>query len=368
MEPIPTIPPIRTGCLPPSDDTLSTHSGAPVFDVRTDLAVEETEKHRGQPPVSGVTVDQLTEGAGQIHVTKVVIQNDEGARALNKPIGTYITVEAGHMNENDGETHREISRVLANQLTTLLDPFLRKKADGNIPSVLAVGLGNAAVTPDALGPRVLDNLFINRHLKTGTFKLPSFYADKVSVCGIVPGVMAQTGMETAEIVKALTDQIRPDLVLVIDALAARSVSRLGTTIQLSDTGIHPGSGVGNHRHSLTKESLGIPVIAIGVPTVVGAAAIVTDTLDALIDVLRKETDTAGFASVLSGMSTDEKYALIRELLEPRFGPMFVTPKDIDETVKRLSFTISEGMNMALFGDLKPDQGPACTESPSGCSR
>ncbi len=335
-------------------DTSDTSYHTPSFDVRTDLAVEETEKHRGQgfDAIPGVIIQELEECDGQIHITRVTIENEIGAKALGKSVGTYLTLDAASITQNDGESHREISRVLAAYLQDLMAPYLPSSPppDSGPAQILAVGLGNGAVTPDALGPRVLDNLLITRHLKMGQFEHPAFSTEAASVCGIVPGVMAQTGMETAEIIKALTRQIRPDLILVIDALAARSVTRLGTTIQLTDTGIHPGSGVGNHRHSLTQESLGIPVIAIGVPTVVGAAAIVTDTLDALIDVLCRETDTVHFADALRSMTPDEKYALIRELLEPRFGPMFVTPKDIDETVKRLSFTISEGINMAFFGE------------------
>ncbi|MBP3700348.1 MAG: GPR endopeptidase [Lachnospiraceae bacterium] len=332
----------------PKTPFISTDHRPPFFDVRTDLAVEETEKRReeGSPAFPGVTIQEFSEHEEQVHVTRVVIENEAGAQALGKSVGTYITLDTASMDQNDGESHRQISQVLADQLNQLLQPLC---PDGP-PSILAVGLGNADVTPDALGPRVLGNLLITRHLTTGQFASPTFSTDSASVCGIVPGVMAQTGMETAEIVKALADQIHPDMVLVIDALAARSVSRLGTTIQLTDTGIRPGSGVGNHRHSLTQESLGVPVIAIGVPTVVGAAAIVTDTLDALIDALRQETHTQSVADTLHHMNSDEKYALIRELLEPRFGPMFVTPKDIDETVKRISFTISEGINMALFGE------------------
>lgn len=350
-----------------------------LFDVRTDLAVEETERQKvqGLPPYPGVSVEEYDYSTQTndehhtnvpIHVTCVRIQSEEGAQALGKSVGTYITLDAGDMVRNDGQSHREISRVLATHLQGLMEPYLsqhqltrqcrqpspsRHPAQQASPSplhILVVGLGNADVTPDALGPRVLSNVLITRHLRTGQFQLPEFSTDSSSVCGIVPGVMAQTGMETAEIVKALTDQVRPDFIIVIDALAARSVTRLGTTIQLTDTGIHPGSGVGNHRHSLTRDSLGIPVIAIGVPTVVGATAIVTDTLDALIDVLCQETDTERFADALRSMGPDEKYALVQELLEPRFGPMFVTPKDIDETLKRISFTISEGINIALFGE------------------
>lgn len=326
-----------------------------LFDVRTDLAVEETEQHQkqGLPPYPGFSVTECdhTDPSHEeetIHVTSVKIHSQEGAQALGKPLGTYITLDAGSMVRNDGQSHRNISRILATYLQELIQPYQAKQ---QTIQVLVVGLGNADVTPDALGPRVLSNILITRHLQNGHFQMPDFPVDSASVCGIVPGVMAQTGMETAEIIKALTDQIHPNVIIVIDALAARSVTRLGTTIQLTDTGIHPGSGVGNHRHSLTRDSLGIPVIAIGVPTVVGAAAIVTDTLDTLIDILCRETDTKHFADALRSMEPNEKYSLVRELLEPRFGPMFVTPKDIDDTVKRISFTISEGINLALFGDV-----------------
>ena len=157
--------------------------------------------------------------------------------------------------------------------------------------------------------------------------------------------MAQTGMETARILLGIIKEVQPDLVIAIDALAARSIRRLGTTIQLTDTGIHPGSGVGNHRHSLTKETLGIPVLAIGVPTVVGAAAIVHDTISALLGVLSSQAETKNTGKWIQNM---DQYRLITELLEPEFGSLYVTPPDIDERVRQLSFTISEGIHRALF--------------------
>ena len=324
------------------------------FDVRTDLAVEETERHRqtGKPSLSGVSVQEYFQCDGQVHVTQVSVENEDGAQALGKSQGHYITLDVASMKQNDGESHRDISCVLASHLKDLIKPHTNKDQPIH---VLAVGLGNANITPDALGPQVLSHLLITRHLKNDLFQHPAFSVDSASVCGIVPGVMAQTGMETAEIVKAITNQIQPDLIFVIDALAARSVTRLGTTIQVTDTGIHPGSGVGNHRHGLTKDSLGIPVIAIGVPTVVGAAAIVTDTLDTLMDVLCRETDSTHLAKVLHDMGPDEKYTLVHQLLTPHFGPMFVTPKDIDETIQRISFIISEGINIALFGQVIKDR-------------
>ena len=214
--------------------------------------------------------------------------------------------------------------------------------------MLVVGLGNPSVTPDSLGPRVLNNLQVTRHL-TGEYGEDFLKKrDLPAISGIIPGVMAQTGMETAEILKGIIHQTRPQMLIVIDALAARSVRRLGTTIQLTDTGIHPGSGVGNHRHSLTKDSLGIPVLAIGVPTVVGAAAIVHDTVGALVAAL-KEGGGAGYGDMVEHMDGRDQYQLIREVLEPQIGPMYVTPHNIDERVENLSFTISEAIHMALFG-------------------
>ena len=172
--------------------------------------------------------------------------------------------------------------------------------------------------------------------------------------------MAQTGMETAQILSGIIHEIKPDLVIAIDALAARSIRRLGTTIQLTDTGIHPGSGVGNHRHSLTKETLGVPVLAIGVPTVVGAAAIVYDTVSALLGVLDSQETTKNVGNWIENMDPEDQYILIRELLEPEFGSLYVTPPDIDQRIKQLSFTISEGIHRAVLGAALTDQ--AGTES------
>ena len=195
-----------------------------------------------------------------------------------------------------------------------------------------VGLGNRDVTADALGPEVVDNLFINRHVVLEYGKA-AYGKEKMNlISSLVPGVTAMTGMETAEIIKGVVEQTQPDVVLVVDALAARSTKRLNRTIQISDTGIHPGSGVGNHRNAITRESLGIPVIAIGVPTVVDAATIVGDAIESMI------------------RENGEKNTLFRRE-HPKaiseLNNMYVTSKDIDETVKRLSFTISEAINIAL---------------------
>ncbi|MCI8513774.1 MAG: GPR endopeptidase [Lachnospiraceae bacterium] len=308
--------------------------------IRTDLALEAREsfpEEGGEIP--GVLLEETEEEETGIRITKVTIRNQKGAKAMGKPMGNYITLEAPALAEPDEGYHREISEALAKELTGLFKEQGWEEETGC--SILVVGLGNSEVTSDSLGPLAVNNLHITRNIsgETGGYE----------ISGIVPGVMAQTGMETAEILKGIVEETYPDCLIVIDALAARSVARLGTTIQLTDTGIQPGSGIGNYRSRLSEETLGVPVIAIGVPTVVSAATIVYDTVDALVETLKQEMAGSGMGEMVAEMSGEEKYRLITEILEPRVGPMFVTPKNIDETVKRLSYTISEGLNLAFQG-------------------
>ena len=281
------------------------------FQVRTDLALEARESfEEDDVEIRGESIDESYDEERDIRVTKVCIETENGAKAMGKPVGTYITLEAPGLSEPDEGYHREVSEKLAEYLRELLGTEEEK-------SVLVVGLGNRDVTPDALGPETVGNLLITRHVVREYGKV-ALGKEKVHlVSGIVPGVMAQTGMETFEIIKGIIEETGPDVVVAIDALAARSSKRLNRTIQISDAGIYPGSGVGNHRNSLTQESLGIPIVAIGVPTVVDAATIIYD-------------------------ATGDRNAI-----SPNLNTMFVTPKDIDETVKRLSFTISEALNIAL---------------------
>lgn len=316
------------------------------FEIRTDLVLEEKESYPGDGgEIRGVSLREWREQQSDIKFTEVKILDEEGARAMGKPEGTYLTLEADQLSGKDDSYHEEAAGELGRQVERMLRGMTKKEH----PAILAVGLGNHMVTPDALGPRVVEQLQVTRHLDSQygegfcrKKKLPV-------LSGIVPGVMAQTGMETAEILKGVIRQTRPDVVIAVDALAARSIRRLGTTIQLTDTGIHPGSGVGNHRSSLTRESLGVPVMAIGVPTVVGAAAIVYDTVDTMIQTFNRHASTRGMGNMLETMDADEQYGLICELLEPEFGALYVTPPNIDELIGRLSFTISEGIHGALFG-------------------
>lgn len=297
------------------------------FQVRTDLALEARESiGKSEEELRGIAVEEYDREEIQVHITKVVISSKNGAKAMHKPMGNYITLEAPAMQEADEDYHREISEELAEQIRSIIP-----QADTE-QSVLVVGLGNRDVTADALGPGVIDNLLVTRHI-VREYGKAAYNKERMNmISGIVPGVMAATGMEAAEIVRGVVEQTRPDLVIVVDALAARSTKRLNRTIQVTDTGIQPGSGVGNHRNALTKESLGVPVIAIGVPTVVDAATIVGDA----IEKMEKET---GEQERL--FRTDS----IRTM--PELNNMYVTGKNIDEIIKRLSFTISEALNIAL---------------------
>ncbi|MCI9491621.1 MAG: GPR endopeptidase [Lachnospiraceae bacterium] len=312
------------------------------FQVRTDLALEAREKfEEDNVEVKGVRVEEEYRQESEIKITTMVIETENGAKAMGKPKGTYITLEAANMDCQDEGYHREISMELARIIKRLLP---KKK---HTLSVLVAGLGNREVTPDALGPRVVDNMLITRHVLK-EFGKYAFGEEEVNeISGIVPGVMAQTGMESQEIIRAVVEETRPDVMVAIDALAARSTRRLSRTIQITDTGINPGSGVGNHRHGLSEKTIGVPVIAIGVPTVVDAATIVNDTMHSLIQAMEENSHLEALSAGLDALDGMEKYELIRELLSPQLNTMFVTPKDIDESVKRLSYTLSEGLNIAF---------------------
>lgn len=313
------------------------------YSVRTDLALEEKERFESDNvEVQGVILEEKYDEEREIRITRVTIETEKGAKAMCKPVGTYLTLEAPNMAVPDEDYHREISQEIAGFIRELIDKLKLDKKD---LSVMVVGLGNRQVTPDALGPYVADNLCVTRHIvkEYGKYAMGMEHANLVSA--IVPGVMGQTGMETVEIVHGVTKETAPDLVIAVDALAARNSKRLNRTIQIADTGIHPGSGVGNHRNGLTKESLGVPVIGIGVPTVVDAATIVNDTMENLIAALESSEMLKGVGDVLHTYSAAEKYELVKELISPHLNGMFMTPKDVDEMVKQISYTISEGLNM-----------------------
>ena len=301
------------------------------FQARTDLALEAREYvEDANGELRGVIVDEYEKKDIGVSVTKVQITTQNSAKLLGKPKGTYITLEIPGLCEcgeevDVSENHEKIAAEISEHIRVLLPE------DKENLLVLVVGLGNRDVTADALGPAVADHLYISRHMiqEFGTLGLKK-KTGIITSC-IVPGVMAKTGMETAEIVKGVVKETKPDVVIVVDALASRSTKRLNRTIQISNTGIHPGSGVGNHRNAIDEETLGIPVIAMGVPTVVDAATIVADALEKM----HKELKETAFLQAKDSMALS------------MLNNMYVTAKDIDSTIKRVSFTLAEALNMTF---------------------
>ncbi len=318
------------------------------YSVRTDLALEEKERFESDNvEIQGVVLEEEYDEICEMRVTRVEVETENGAKAMGKPVGVYLTLEAPNMAVPDEDYHREISRKLAGYIEELIE---RKRLQKEDLSVLVVGLGNRQVTPDALGSYVVDNLCVTRHIVREYGKYAMGMEQAKLVSAIVPGVMGQTGMESLEIVKGIVGETKPDLVIAVDALAARNSRRLNRTIQIADTGIHPGSGVGNHRNGITEETVGIPVIGVGVPTVVDAATIVNDTMENLIDALESSKMLNGVGEVLKTYSNAEKYELVKELISPHLNGMFVTPKDEDEMVKQISYTISESLNLLFTNE------------------
>lgn len=309
------------------------------YSIHTDLALEEKERFESDHvEVQGVILEEDYDEKREIKVTKVKIETEKGAKTMGKPVGNYITLEIPNLVVPDEEYHMEVAHKLAHHIKSLM------KEEKEEYKVLVAGLGNRDVTPDSLGPHVVENLHVTRHIieEYGKYAMGDERVQVVSA--IVPGVMAQTGMESSEIIKGIISETKPDYIIAIDALAARNSKRLNRTIQIADTGIHPGAGVGNHRCKMDYESMGIPVLAIGVPTVVDAATIVNDTMENLIEALESSETLRGVGVVLQGYNATEKYELIKELISPHLNGLFVTPKDIDETVRRIAYTIAEALN------------------------
>lgn len=300
-----------------------------MYSKRTDLALETRESFPGDGgEIEGVKLNKesITINSVQsieLNITTVEITNNKGSELMNKPIGTYITIDTGDVTNYEQEDRNKIIDVISKNIEQLA---------GNLSSqnLMVAGLGNRQVTADSLGPLIVDNLNISRHLarEYGDSFLESLGLGKV--CAIAPGVMAQTGMEAEEVLHAITDDVKPDIIIVLDALAARSADRVTTTIQITDTGINPGSGVGNHRIGIDSDSLGTKVIAIGVPTVVEAEVIVGDRIERFMQE--------------QGFSDDEIQKFLCNMGEPAIKDMYVTPKNIDETVDAISILIADVIN------------------------
>lgn len=328
------------------EDFIEQYKGA-----RTDLALEVHEKNQESIKRAGTAttypygegVEVTEDGNEDIHVTRVKITTPAGEESIGKPMGNYITLDVPRLKENNRDLYETTCRSVAFELQQILN---LKEDD----TVLVVGLGNWNITPDALGPKVSSYLMVTRHLHE---YLPQQVDDGVRpVCSIAPGVLGLTGIETSDIVKGVVDEIQPALVIAIDALASRKMNRVNTTIQIADTGISPGSGVGNRRTELSEKTLGVPVIAIGVPTVVDAATMANDTIELVIDsLMTHSSEGTDFYKMLKEVDQHDKYDMIREVLEPYGGNLIVTPKEMDEVIERVSKVVANGINLALHKNI-----------------
>ena len=290
---------------------------------RTDLALEAREIAMGEAPgqsgePDGVKCDEYEKNG--YPVTRVEVLDERGEAAIGKPRGVYITIELHDLIRREQDAFPRGAKTIAHELRELVP---------RSGTVLVAGLGNRGITPDALGPETVEQLNVTRHL------VRTYGKKGREVSALAPGVMAQTGMEAVEILRGTAEQTHPDVILAVDALAACSIHRLNCTIQLADTGIWPGSGVGNHRNALNQETLGVPVIGIGVPTVVGAGTIVHDAV----------------AGVLESLEESEMDEFLGEVISPALESLYVTTKEIDEMVRRLAGVLAAGMNQAFSGEM-----------------
>ncbi len=306
------------------------------FKLHIDLAVEAKDLARGAADVEVEGVEEKVENMEHLKITTINILNNIGAGKVGKPIGTYITIESPPLKINDPYVNDEVIKAVEKSMTTLTTGKLNP---GDL--VLMVGLGNWRATPDALGPKFIEYSPITRQYHE--FAPDALVEGMRPVCGIAPGVLGITGLETFEVIKGTVDNVKPALLVVVDALAAQNVDRIGTTIQMSDTGIQPGGGVGNARHALTEEELGLPVIAIGCPTIVSASIIATQAV--------KQFCINSGAMYNESVSSDT----IKSILSRFGGSLAVTPKEIDDIIENTSRTISMGVAQSLFPGISREQ-------------
>jgi spore protease len=303
--------------------------------INIDLAVEAHDIVRGEigKEIPGVIVDREKYENSSVTIVKIV--EEQAEQLMGKPRGTYITVDAPALRDNNRLAQKEVAEVLAEKLASLFD--LPENAE-----VLVVGLGNWHATPDALGPRVIDQSMVTRHLHK--YAPEELKGDMRSVSAIAPGVLGITGIETAEIIKGVVEKIKPELLIVVDSLAAGSVDRIATTIQIADTGINPGSGIGNNRAGINLNSMGVPVIAIGIPTVVNAAVIANVAIEHFLEQLKEKPM---LNQIYQNLRPDFMQQVINEVLQPFTKNLMVTPKEIDTLILDTSKIVAGGISMAL---------------------
>ena len=305
-----------------------------MYNFRTDLALERRNIYKKinniLEEIDGVetTEEKIDDN---INISRVKILNQNGENALRKRSGNYITIDIKNLKLADDEQIQKASEALTKELKTIINEHVAKQDE-----ILVVGLGNVYVTPDALGPKVINEIDVTRHLIN---YMPQYVEEGTRVVSAVsPGVLGTTGIETVEILKGIVDNIKPKLVIVIDALASRSIERISSTVQISDTGIVPGAGVGNTRKEISQETLGIPVVAIGIPTVV------SDGIDIFIDRLQQKAESNDY---LNKLQANDKYEEVKEALNVGEYNMIVTPKEIDDLIENMKDVVARGINFAV---------------------
>ena len=311
-----------------------------MYNFRTDLALERRDlynkAHNIEKDIDGIETEE-EKIDDNISVSRVKITNEKGEEAIGKKKGNYITVDVKNLKIANEEEIQKTSEVVTKELKTLLAKHVAEK-----DSILIVGLGNIYVTPDSLGPKVINEIDITRHLLE---YMPEVLDENTrEVSAISPGVLGTTGIETMEILKGIVDNVKPKLVIIIDALASRNIERISSSVQLADTGIVPGAGVGNARKELTESTLGIPVIAMGIPTVVEAATIAADSLTLFI---KKAQENGKSNDFLNRLQEEDKYQIIKEILAPEEYNLIVTPKEIDNLIEKMKDIVARGINFAI---------------------
>lgn len=311
-----------------------------MFDFKTDLASERRDiyakANKIENNINGIN-SQREKINDNLFVERVEIINQEGEKAIGKPIGSYITIDIKNLKIVQEDELKNYAEIVSKELKNIIDKHIEKNDE-----ILVVGLGNIYVTPDSLGPKVINEIDVTRHI----IKYLPQYIDKDTrmVSAISPGVLGTTGIETVEILKGIVNNINPKLIIVIDALASRSIERIVSTVQISDTGIVPGAGVGNKRSEISKKTLGVPVIAIGIPTVVETAVLVNDCLDIFISKLQENAQSNIF---MNELKQKDNYSDIKESLIPGDYNLIVTPKEIDDLIENMSKVVSEGINLSM---------------------
>lgn len=311
-----------------------------MYNFRTDLALERRDVYKKinnlQDDIDGIVSEEV-KVSDSINITRVNVINENGAKSIQKPIGTYTTIDVEKMRNITEEEISKISNTMSEELKKLINKHV-----GKTDEILIVGLGNEYSTPDSLGPKVIREVDVTRHI----FKyLPQFVEDgDREVSAIAPGVLGTTGIETQEILKGIVDNVKPKLIIAIDSLASKSIDRISSSVQLSDTGIIPGAGVGNKRRELSKETLGVPVIGVGIPTVVELATLVSDGIDIFIKTLQEKAESNDY---LNKLKENDKYEEVKEALNVGEYNMIVTPKEIDDLIENMKNIVARGINYAI---------------------